>query len=229
MSDETKPGDGAPIAAEYVLGVLSAAERHAVQARIAREPALREEIEYWEQRLGPLASELEPVDPPPRVWAKIDAALVADARQSTLWQNLPFWRWAAIGSAAFAAASLAFVYFARIPSPNVPLVAKLEKSDGGAGFVVAIESGGGGLTVVPAALSDVNQRALELWLIAPGEQPRSLGLIEAARAVHISVPADLIRRVTPQSTLAVSLEPLGGSPTGLPTGPVIASGKLTNL
>jgi anti-sigma-K factor RskA len=212
-----------------VLGVLSAAERRAVQARIGQEPALRAEIEYWEQRLGPLASELEPIDPRPRVWAKIEAALAADARQSTLWQNLPFWRWAAIGSAVFAAASLTLVYFARIPSPNAPLVARLESSGGGAGFVVAIDSGGGGLTVVPAALSDVNQRALELWLIAPGEQPRSLGLIEAARAVHIGVPAELTQRVTPQATLAVSLEPLGGSPTGLPTGPVIASGKLTKL
>jgi anti-sigma-K factor RskA len=33
----------------------------------------------------------------------------------------------------------------------------------------------------------------------------------------------------PDATLAVSLEPPGGSPTGQPTGPVIASGKLTNL
>jgi len=231
MSDDpTTEGDGKLIAAEYVLGVLSTAERRAVQARIAREPALRAEVEYWEQRLGPLASELKPVDPPPRVWAKIEATLAADESHRTLWQSLPFWRWAAIGSAAVAAASLvAFVYLARFQSPNPPLVAKLESSSGGAGFVVAIDSGGAGLTVVPAALSDVNQRALELWLIAPGEQPRSLGLIEAGRPVHVSVPAELIQRVTPLSTLAVSLEPLGGSPTGLPTGPVIASGKLTKL
>jgi anti-sigma-K factor RskA len=231
MSDDpTIEGDGKLIAAEYVLGVLSTAERRAVQARIALDPALRAEVEYWEQRLGPLASELKPVDPPPRVWAKIEETLAADVSHRTLWQSLPFWRWAAIGSAAVAAASLvAFIYLARFQSPNAPLVARLESSTGGAGFVVAIDSGEGGLTVVPAVLSDVNQRALELWLIAPGEQPRSLGLIEAARPIHISVPADLIQRVTPQSTLAVSLEPLGGSPTGLPTGPVIASGKLTKL
>lgn len=230
MSDEPTSGAGTLVAAEYVLGVLSAEERRAVQARIAREPALRAEIEYWEQRLGPLASELEAIDPPPQVWPKIEAALAADAHRGTLWQNLPFWRWAAIGSAAVAAASIAaFVYVARIQSANVPLVAKLESNGGGAGFVVAIDTGSGGLTIVPAALADVSQRALELWLIVPGEQPRSLGLIEAGRAVHIDVPADLLSRVAPQSTLAISLEPLGGSPTGLPTGPVIASGKLTKL
>ena len=31
------------------------------------------------------------------------------------------------------------------------------------------------------------------------------------------------------AVLAVSLEPPGGSPTGLPTGPVIGTGKLTSL
>jgi anti-sigma-K factor RskA len=229
MSSEFKSDDGTLIAAEYVLGVLSAAERRAVQARIAREPALRAEIEYWEHRLGTLASELEPVDPSPQVWTRIEAAVATNARRATLWQNLPFWRWAAIGSAAVAATSLlALIHVARIGPANAPLIAKLE-SNGGGGFAVAIDSGSGGLTVVPAASSNVDQRALELWLIAPGEQPRSLGLIEAARAVHISVPADLIPRVTPQASLAISLEPLGGSPTGLPTGPVIASGKLTKL
>jgi anti-sigma-K factor RskA len=39
----------------------------------------------------------------------------------------------------------------------------------------------------------------------------------------------MMPRVRPEATLAVSSEPPGGSPTGLPTGPVIASGKLTKL
>jgi anti-sigma-K factor RskA len=232
MSDEQTIGssDAALVAGEYVLGVLSAAERRAFEARLAREPALRAEVEYWEQRLGAMAAKVPPIDPPPQVWAKIEAKLDAQTPARGLWRNLPFWRWAAFGSAAVAAASLvALVYPARVPPPGAPLVAELEENSGRPNFIVSIDSSGGGLTVVPAALSDVNQRALELWLIAPGEQPRSLGLIDAGRPVHISVPADMFRRVTPQATLAVSLEPPGGSPTGLPTGPVIASGKLTKL
>jgi anti-sigma-K factor RskA len=78
-------------------------------------------------------------------------------------------------------------------------------------------------------VTELNQRVLELWLIAPGGKPRSLGLIEAGRAIHINLPADLIGHVAADTTLAVSLEPPGGSPTGQPTGPVIANGKLTNL
>jgi anti-sigma-K factor RskA len=218
------------IAAEYVLGVLSAAERDAVQARIARDPALRAEVEYWERRLGVLASEVKPIEPPARVWTNIDAALATVPSHGGLWRNLLFWRWVAIGSVAVAATSLvALVYFARVPTANAPLIAKLDASGGQAGFVATIDSGGKGLTIVPASVPAVSERALQLWLIAPGEKPQSLGLIEAGRAVHIALPARLIRDIAPQVTLAVSLEPLGGSPTGLPTGPVIASGKLTNL
>jgi anti-sigma-K factor RskA len=43
------------------------------------------------------------------------------------------------------------------------------------------------------------------------------------------LPADLAALVKGNATLAVSLEPPGGSTTGLPTGPVIATGKLTSL
>ncbi|HEX8828570.1 MAG TPA: anti-sigma factor [Xanthobacteraceae bacterium] len=232
MSDEHTIGsdDRPSVAGEYVLGVLNAAERRAFEARMAQDPALRAEVEYWERRLGVLATELKPVDPPPRVWANIESALLARPAQSGFWQHLPFWRWAAIGSAAVAAASLiALAYIARVSTANEPLVATLETSGGQSRFVAAIDSEGRGLTIVPASLPDLGQRALELWLIAPGDHPRSLGLIEPSRPVHITLPPDLMPRVRSEATLAVSSEPPGGSPTGLPTGPVIASGKLTNL
>ena len=232
MSDEHATGsaDGPPVAGEYVLGVLNAAERRAFEARMAQDPALRSEVEYWEHRLGVLASELKSIDPPPRVWANIESALAARPAQSGFWHHLPFWRWTAIGSAAVAAASLvALAYIARVSTANEPLVATLQASGGQSRFVAAIDSGGRGLTIVPASLPDFGQRALELWLIAPGDHPRSVGLIEPSRPVHIDLPNGLMPRVRPEATLAVSSEPPGGSPTGLPTGPVIASGKLTNL
>jgi len=224
--------NAAPVAAEYVLGVLSAQEHRNFKARLLREPALAAEVEFWEGKLGALASEIKSVSPPDRIWSRIETALPANnaVRFLGLWQSLPFWRWAAIGSAAIAAASLAaLIYVGQPPGPNPPLVAKLDVSGGQVGFVAAVDREGGGLTIVPASATDVKQRVLELWLIAPGDQPRSLGLIEPGRPIHINLPAALIQRVAPDATLAVSLEPPGGSPTGLPTGQVIASGKLTPL
>jgi anti-sigma-K factor RskA len=43
------------------------------------------------------------------------------------------------------------------------------------------------------------------------------------------VPEALLPQVNRDAVLAVSLEPPGGSPTGQPTGPVIANGKLASL
>jgi anti-sigma-K factor RskA len=236
MSDDRTIGrdDGTPLAAEYVLGVLGAAERSDFERRLAGEPALRTEVEYWEARLGVLAAEVKPVEPPPQTWSNIEAALNADQAPTTsansLWNSLAFWRWAAMGSAAVAAASIAALAIIGRPlPPGAPLIAKLDVSGGQAGFVAAIDPRRNGLTIVPASVTNVNQRVLELWLIAPGDKPRSLGLIEAGRPVHINLPAELLQRIAADATLAVSLEPPGGSPTGLPTGPVIANGKLTNL
>jgi anti-sigma-K factor RskA len=47
--------------------------------------------------------------------------------------------------------------------------------------------------------------------------------------VKVVVPPELLPHVSADSTLAVSIEPVGGSPTGQPTGPVIANGKLASL
>jgi anti-sigma-K factor RskA len=117
-----------------------------------------------------------------------------------------------------------------VSPPRAPLVAQLGAEGGKTGFVAAVNSGGGTLTIVPAALlSAEEQKAMELWLIPPGDKPHSLGLIDSSRPVTIKVPLDLLARVNKEAVLAVSLEPPGGSPTGQPTGPVIANGKLAQL
>ncbi len=83
--------------------------------------------------------------------------------------------------------------------------------------------------MVPAAFSADATRVPELWLIPADGKPRPLGLLSADRPVTIAIPAELRAQAIGDAVLAVSLEPPGGSPTGQPTGPVIASGKLTTL
>jgi len=83
--------------------------------------------------------------------------------------------------------------------------------------------------VVPAAFAADATRVPELWLIPADGKPRPLGILRADRAVTITIPPALVPHATSNAVLAVSLEPQGGSPTGQPTGPVIATGKLTLL
>jgi anti-sigma-K factor RskA len=230
--DTIDPADeGGLLAAEYVLGVLGAEQRREVERRIAQEPALASEVAYWEERLGRLADGIPPVTPPASAWPRIAAAIATPAAgaRGGLWQSLAFWRSFAIGSAAVAAASLAaLAYVGLVPAQRAPLLASLGGSSGQPSFVAAVGSGGN-LMVVPAALLASDPRALELWLIPPGGKPLSLGLIERGRPVRLTVPPALVPRITSEAALAVSLEPPGGSPTGQPTGPVIASGKLISL
>jgi len=221
------------VAAEYVLGVLGAAERRQAQQRLAHDQAFADEVAFWEERLGSFADAVAPVAPPERAWTRIARAVKmrdpATARES-LWQSLIFWRSFAIGAAALAAASIGALTFIEIsPAARAPMLATLGASNGQPTFVAAVNAGGTGLLVVPAALLTSDPRAMELWLIPAGDKPHSLGLIEPGRPVRLDVPRELAGRLTADAALAVSMEPPGGSPTGQPTGPIVASGKLTSL
>jgi anti-sigma-K factor RskA len=109
-------------------------------------------------------------------------------------------------------------------------MATLSGSAGQPNFVASVTATGNTLVIVPAALLTNDPRSFELWLIPTGEtRPRSLGLVQPGQPIRLDVPSGLAGRITPDATLAVSLEPPGGSPTGAPTGPVIAAGKLSSL
>lgn len=75
-TQETITGVDAALAAEYVLGVLPEEEAAQISARIAVEPALADEVAFWQIHLSELAeAEVSPVAPPPQVKAWIEGAL----------------------------------------------------------------------------------------------------------------------------------------------------------
>jgi anti-sigma-K factor RskA len=53
--------------------------------------------------------------------------------------------------------------------------------------------------------------------------------VPASGVVQIALPVDAGTALQNVPALAVSLEPRGGSPTGLPTGPVLYSGPVERL
>lgn len=232
MSETTDhPGFSADelLAAEYALGVLAGAERDAAAQRVARDTGFARMVAAWEERLAPWALDIPGEAPSPALWDRIAAELPAPtAPRASLWQSLAFWRGLTLATGALAAACIgALIYLGNLPQ-QPPLIAAI---DGGGHhhFVATVDARSGSIAVVPAAFAADATRVPELWLIPADGKPRPLGLLRADQAVTIKVPRDLMPHATRDAVLAVSLEPQGGSPTGQPTGPVIASGKLTLL
>jgi len=217
------------LAAEFVLGVLAGTERAAAQRLFERDRNFAALVAQWEQRLAPWAGEIAEVAPPPAVWERIATALPAKQPQSAgWWQSLAFWRGLSLATGALAAACIgALIYLGNAPQ-QAPLVAAIE-GGGHRAFVATIDAKRVTIAVLPASYAADATREPELWLIPADGKPRPLGMLRADRAVSITIPPELIAQTIRNATLAVSLEPPGGSPTAAPTGPVIATGKLTSL
>ena len=70
------------VAAEYVLGTLSADEREHAEALLAIDPGFAEAVRLWERRLGELNVMVEAVEPPAELWDKIKKEIAAMAPQA---------------------------------------------------------------------------------------------------------------------------------------------------
>jgi anti-sigma-K factor RskA len=71
-------------------------------------------------------------------------------------------------------------------------------------------------------------RVLQLWAIAGAAAPVSLGVLPADPTTAVILP-EALRADVAGLVLAVSDEPPGGSPTGAPTGAVLAVGQVSGL
>ena len=63
------------LAAEYVLGTLSAEERDQAEALLAKDAGFAETVRLWEHRLGELNVMVEAVEPPPDLWERIKTGI----------------------------------------------------------------------------------------------------------------------------------------------------------
>ena len=117
--------------------------------------------------------------------------------------------------------------FVRVPvaqAPTAPMVAVLTGEKGSA--TVTFDPASGRMTSAAVGL-DIGKQSAELWVIPADGKPRSMGVMDVSAPGWAKVPAAAIPALGAGVTLAVSIEPLGGSPTGLPTGPVVLKGHMT--
>jgi anti-sigma-K factor RskA len=217
------------LAGEYVLGTLSGSARTRFERLLREDPRLRDVVTKWEERLGPLAEAVPAATPPRRVWSEIERRIAPSARVS-VWQRVGFWRPTALLATVFTVALAVAVYVAierRPPETRTEYVAVLSDQQAQPTWLVSAADFNH-ITVkslkAPPADAD---HAYELWLLPGGDKPpRSLGLLPENGSKTVDVPTELRTAMAAGKVLAVSVEPKGGSPTGLPTGPVLFTGVL---
>jgi anti-sigma-K factor RskA len=227
------------LAAEHALGVTEGARRMEAERRMADEPAFRVAVTDWHMQLAGLLDEVEPVRPPERVWRALEREIgpasaepsstgpppTASARRPGRWRPVAL---TALGAALGAGLVLAVLgWDALAPSGDPDLVAALAPTAEGPFAMAQVELGSDALSI-RLSLRGGDEGVPQLWWIPEGGEPRPLGLLEGAtdRPLRVSLAAIGEGRPSAGDALAVSLEPPGGSPTGAPTGPIVASGTL---
>jgi anti-sigma-K factor RskA len=168
--------------------------------------------------------------PPAHVWTRLETEIFPARPRPRKARWLGLW---AGGLVAAAVLVLALVFGGGWgPAPQTPTEAlyraEVAAEDRSLVIDAVFDAATGTLLLDRAAGAPASGRALELWLIAGDADPVSLGVLPEARRSALSVPADLRDRLR-DGVLAVSDEPPGGSPTGLPTGAVLATGAVRDI
>lgn len=227
-TEELTPEEEAPaLAGEYVLGLLEGQELRAFEARLAVEPALRAQVARWSEDFASVLDEVPPVPPPTGAEAALMRRLFPVAERPGLLQRLGLLPLLLGGAVAAALAVVAVNpnLLGRDAKPDY--VARIAAEDESLVVEARFDLDTRRLEIMRMVGSIPEGRDLELWLVE-GEEVRSLGVIPQAESGVVEVSADLAV-VFEGRALALSVEPLGGSPTGAPTGPVVAVGPLTAL
>jgi len=224
------------LAAEYALGTLQGQARRRFERVLKDDPELRAQVTLWQERLHPLGAAVEPVKPPQRVWKFIEARIQGRARPSGLWHNLPFWRWLSVASAGAVVLLVAYVgvWLPKVEATKEYMVVVMSDQQSRPVMTVSWPMKARGSTKLRIRVIGHQEMApdtaWELWMLPGGEhKPRSLGLITTHETQQVAIPAGLEAAVNTAWGMAMSVEPKGGSPSGLPTGPVLYSGQCTKI
>ena len=330
------------LAAEYVLGTLSAEEREHAEALLSFDPGFEAAVRQWERRLGELNVMVEAVEPPPEVWEKIKgrvmpvapaseaetltpegapvsltpdggpesfalasedelhlardldnpataaalasdlapfAETAADAPPAASADSEPAasvvatppepeptpvprdadviylaarvrrWRGMSVVFGTIAALLALYVVTRQFAPELIPpqlrpagagltvqagdtsrpqqdrLVAVLQQGPNAPAFLLTVDAQARTLVVRRVSATSEAGKSYELWLIAGGNAPQSLGVIGNDEFTQRPVPANFNADTLRNAVYAVSLEPAGGSKSGAPSGPVLFTGK----
>ena len=222
------------LAGEYVLGLLENDERDAFEIALAKDANAREALRHARERFLEFDITAPKGEAPEALWSRIDAGLdgeeVAEAPRARIYSfpvkpQRQFWQgFAAASAAAAVIALLAFGTLRTLLLPAQPqlIVVLLDAEAQPEALVEAYASQD--VRVVPLQAFNVPEgKTYQVWTLPDQETgPVSLGLIERSEAITLSARG--LPPPQPDQLYEITVENEGGSPTGRPTGPIVAKG-----
>ncbi|MEQ6248682.1 anti-sigma factor [Sulfitobacter sp. HNIBRBA3233] len=222
------PDEDETLAAEMALRLLDGDEEREARYRLTRDPAFADLVAMWHERLIPMAAEFAEVAPKRRVKKRLMARLFPASRVP-LGQRL--WVWKGLAFAALVVAGYLGIQQLgpEVPGTSGTVYATQLTGDSTALQVLAVlDPDRGSIALNRLAGAPADGRDFEVWAILPDSAPVSLGVLPASQTTRVVLPDVLLARAG-EITLAISDEPQGGSPTGAPTGDVLAAAPVAEL
>jgi anti-sigma-K factor RskA len=221
----------------FVLGTMGRRARRRFGRLVDEEAVAAASVYRLEAMLLPAAWSLEPVQPSALVWRRIVRAAgfgrtsrgprVADTRRAP---------WGAVASGlaiAVLVTTLGWWQESQQPPevvtrtvvetvPLEPAVGVISDEEGQALWTARLYPDLARIDVaVQQRPADAPDRDYQLWVLREDGVPVSLGLLPKTGERMLSLGDRALDGLERGDTLAVSLEPLGGSPEDVPTGPVV--------
>ena len=204
-------GDDA-LAAELSLGLLTGDTLVQAERRARIDIGFAALVEDWNIRFAQMCEDIEPVAPPAGLFRKIANEAYPESRKR-IWQSLGILP-ALLGAGAAALVLILALNFGGLlqtGTPTASLAARMAAEDNSLVIAAAYIEDGGRLFLERQIGERPPNRDLELWMIS-----------------ELIVPVEF-RDALPGAVLAITDEPIGGSPTGSATGSILAVGEITSL
>lgn len=221
---------------ELVLGLASETEAAEIEAICAKDAEAAALLERARRRFVALDETADVLPLPEGFWARVETALagldiVTDGvppsaqviELGPLQHRIKTWRLAALSGLA-ATLMLAVTLGWSLLSVVEPMVIAVLLDDQGQPIAV-VEGTQRNQTLITMLESArvPDDRVMQVWTKPQDDgSPVSLGLLSTARSLTLSV--DGLPPPREDQLYEITFEPLGGSPTNLPTGPILAKG-----
>jgi anti-sigma-K factor RskA len=212
---------------EYMLGTLRGGARRRFERGLREEPAVALRLRTLQQEFTPSYSERIAETPSTGGWQRLARELNLSQYRAPWYSRVSFLRGWALAATAALVFGVMLVTLRTATEPTLTPIAQLALKGAPPSVTAALSRDGSTLELRAARPIVAGPlQSYELWVIPQGGAPLSLAVLGQLDGA-LRVPEGHRGQLRKGAVLAITVEPLGGSPTGGPTGPVILSGAIS--